>query len=77
MLPLKVYPTFGLRPEFNKIDLNLKANCRLPTKLRIKEMKVFFRVPKSVTKVFFHTTSDGIPQASAWNEPTPSLQNVV
>lgn len=45
MLPLKVYPTFGLRPEFNKIDLNLKANCRLPTKLRIKEMKVHFRVP--------------------------------
>jgi hypothetical protein len=46
MLPLKMYPTFGLRPEFNKIDLTLKASCRLPTKLRIKEMKVVFRVPE-------------------------------
>ena len=55
MLPLKMYPTFGLRPEFNKIDLILKTNCRLPAKLRIKEMRVHFRVPETVTKVFFHT----------------------
>jgi hypothetical protein len=55
MLPLKMYPTFGLRPEYNKIDLILKCNCRLPAKLRIKEMRVHFRVPETVTKVFFHT----------------------
>lgn len=31
MLPLKLYPTFVARQEFNKLDLTLKANCRLPT----------------------------------------------
>ena len=61
MLPLKMYPTFGLRPEYNKIDLTLKASCRLPTKLRIKEMKVVFRIPETVSKVFFHVDEKGVP----------------
>lgn len=30
MLPLKIYPTFIARQEFYKLDLTLKATCRLP-----------------------------------------------
>ena len=67
MLPLKIYPTFGLRQEFHKIDIMLKANCRLPAKLRIKEMKIHFRVPETVTKVFFHTNADGVPSQGPVN----------
>lgn len=29
MLPLKLYPTFIARQEFNKLDLTLKVSCRL------------------------------------------------
>jgi len=54
MLPLKIYPTFIARQEFGKLDLTLKASCRLPSNLRIKELIVRFRVPESVTKVFIH-----------------------
>ena len=54
MLPLKIYPTFIARQEFNKLDLTLKASCRLPSTLRIKELVVKFRVPNNVTKVFIH-----------------------
>ena len=54
MLPLKLYPTFIARQEFNKLDLTLKANCRLPAYLRIKELTVRFRVPDSVVRVFIH-----------------------
>ena len=38
MLPVKLYPTFVARQDFNKLDLTLKANCRLPANLRIKEI---------------------------------------
>jgi hypothetical protein len=54
MLPLKLYPTFVARQEFNKLDLTLKANCRLPTQLRLKELTVRFRVPEFVTRVYIH-----------------------
>ena len=54
MLPLKLYPTFVARQEFNKLDLTLKANCRLPANLRIKELTVRFRVPDTVVRVFIH-----------------------
>jgi hypothetical protein len=78
MLPLKMYPTFSMRPEFNKIDLVLKANCRLPTKLRIKEMIVRFRVPVNVSKVYFHTNQDGVPQQNVnWDQQVPTLASVV
>lgn len=67
MLPLKVYPTFVARQEFNKLDLTLKASCRLPANLRIKEMVIRFRVPDSVTKVYIHEKN--MP-------PVPQSQNV-
>jgi len=67
MLPLKMYPTFVSRQEFYKLDLTLKANCRLPTNLRIKDLKVRFRVPDTVTKVFIHEKN--MP-------PIPQSQNV-
>lgn len=77
MLPVKLYPTFVPRQEFSKLDLTLKANCRLPTNLRVKEMKVFFRAPDSVLRVFVHQKQS---QASggyvnAWADVTniPSL----
>jgi hypothetical protein len=54
MLPLKLYPTFIARPEFNKLDLTLKASNRLPVNLRIKELTVRFRVPDTVDRVFIH-----------------------
>jgi len=54
MLPIKLYPTFVARQEFSKLDLTIKANCRLPANLRIKEMRVRFRAPESVVKVFVH-----------------------
>jgi hypothetical protein len=55
MLPLKLYPTFIARQEFDKLDLTLKVNCRLPSSLRIKELLVRFRVPSSVQRVYIHT----------------------
>lgn len=54
MLPIKLYPTFVAKQEFSKLDLNLKVNCRLPTNLRIKAMKVIFKAPIAVTSVFIH-----------------------
>lgn len=54
MLPLKIYPTFVPRQEFFKLDVTLKANCRLPANLRLKTLTVKFRVPESVTKVYIH-----------------------
>ena len=54
MLPVKLYPTFIPRQDFSKLDLTLKANCRLPTNLRIKEMRCYFRAPESVLRVFVH-----------------------
>jgi len=54
MLPLKLYPTFVARQEFSKLDLTLKANCRLPSQLRLKELTVRFRVPEFVTRVYIH-----------------------
>lgn len=64
MLPLKLYPTFVSRQEFNKLDLSLKASCRLPANLRIKELKIRFRVPDTVTKVFIHEKNmPHIPQS--------------
>lgn len=54
MVPLKLYPTFIARQEFNKLDLTLKATCKLPPNLRIKEMKVFFRAPPQILRVFVH-----------------------
>jgi len=54
MLPVKLYPTFVPRQEFSKLDLTLKANCRLPNNLRLKEMRVYFRAPESVLRVFVH-----------------------
>jgi hypothetical protein len=77
MLPVKLYPTFIPRQEFNKLDLTLKANCRLPTNLRIKEMKVFFRAPENVLRVFVHQKqgSGSGAQVNAWADVTniPSL----
>lgn len=54
MLPVKVYPTFIPKPAYKKMDLTLKASCRLPTNLRIKEMKLTFNCPESVIRTFFH-----------------------
>lgn len=54
MLPLKLYPTFVARQEFSKLDLKLKADCRLPANLRLKELTIRFRVPEFVTRVFIH-----------------------
>lgn len=55
MLPLKLYPTFISRQEFNKLDVTIKASCRLPQNLRLKELKVRFRVPEAVQRVFIHS----------------------
>ena len=60
MLPLKLYPTFIARQEFNKLDLTLKASCRLPANLRIKELTVRFRVPDTVVRVFIHEKNSPI-----------------
>ena len=54
MLPIKLYPTFVARQDFNKLDLTLKANCRLPANLRVKEMKISFRAPENILRVFVH-----------------------
>jgi hypothetical protein len=67
MLPLKIYPTFIARQEFNKLDLTLKASCRLPSTLRIKDLVVKFRVPPNVMKVFIHEKN--LP-------PIPQTQNI-
>jgi hypothetical protein len=54
MLPIKLFPTFVPKQEFSKLDITLKINCRLPPNLRVKEMKVSFRAPDSVLRVFVH-----------------------
>lgn len=54
MLPLKLYPSYILRTDFNKVDLHLKAYCVLPASLRIKELTVKFRVPETVQRVYIH-----------------------
>lgn len=53
MLPIKLYPSFIPRHTYKKLELTLKAHCRLPTNLRAKYMKVTFRFPPKVNKVFF------------------------
>lgn len=53
-LPLKLYPTFVARQEFYKLDLTLRANCRLPAHLRIKEMTVRFKAPQQILRVYVH-----------------------
>jgi len=65
MLPLKLYPTFIARQEFNKLDLTLKASCRLPANLRIKELTVKFRVPDTVVRVYIHEKNQpAVPNSS-------------
>ena len=53
-LPIKLFPTFVARQEFSKLDLTLRANCRLPTNLRVKQMVVRFKAPLQVLRVFVH-----------------------
>lgn len=53
-LPVKLFPTFVARQEFYKLDLTLRANCRLPSHLRVKEMKVRFKAPPQILRVFVH-----------------------
>ena len=53
-LPVKLYPTFVARQDFYKLDLTLRANCRLPAHLRIKEMTVRFKAPPQILRVFVH-----------------------
>jgi len=46
--------------------LTLKANCRLPANLRIKELTVRFRVPDTVVRVFIHEKNQPIiPNSSS------------
>ena len=73
MLPLKIFPTFLTRQEFNKLDLTLKACCVLPNNLRIKEMKLFFRAPPQILRVFVHQKSkanEGPGVVSNWQDVT-------
>ena len=64
MLPLKIYPTFVARQEFYKLDVSLKANCRLPTNLRLKTLTVRFRVPEAVSKVYIHDRNRPLAESS-------------
>ena len=72
-LPIKLYPTFIARQEFYKLDLTLKANCRLPAHLRIKEMRVRFKAPPQILRVFVHQKeqqSVGGPLVTSWQDVT-------
>lgn len=79
MLPVKLYPTFVARQDFNKLEMTLKANCRLPANLRVKEMRISFRAPESILRVFVHQKQAGGPAGgqavNAWQDVTnlPSL----
>mmetsp|Transcript_17032 Transcript_17032/g.22934 ORF Transcript_17032/g.22934 Transcript_17032/m.22934 type:complete len:119 (-) Transcript_17032:834-1190(-) len=53
-LPVKLYPTFVARQEFHKLDLTLRANCRLPAHLRVKQMVVRFKAPPQILRVYVH-----------------------
>ena len=53
MLPFKLYPSFIPRHQFKKLELTLKAHCRLAPTLRAKVFRVIFRVPMKVLKVNF------------------------
>jgi hypothetical protein len=59
MLPIKLYPSFIPRHSFKKLELTLKAHCRLPTNLRAKFLKVSFKFPLKVNKVYFSNLNAG------------------
>ena len=67
------------RQEFYKLDLTLRANCRLPQHLRVKEMRVRFKAPMQVLRVFVHKkeqASQGGPIISSWQDVT-GLQSAI
>lgn len=72
-LPIKLYPTFVARQEFHKLDLTLRANCRLPAHLRVKEMTVRFKAPPQILRVFVHQKNQmsvGGPVVNTWKDVT-------
>mmetsp|Transcript_14734 Transcript_14734/g.14340 ORF Transcript_14734/g.14340 Transcript_14734/m.14340 type:complete len:164 (+) Transcript_14734:760-1251(+) len=60
MLPIKLYPSFIPRHTYKKLELTLKAHCRLPQNLRAKTLRVTFKFPAKVQRVFF--TNQNNPQ---------------
>jgi hypothetical protein len=53
MLPIKLYPTFTVNQEYQKLDLNLKVFNKLPANLRCKALTITFRVPEGIERVYF------------------------
>jgi hypothetical protein len=53
MLPVKLYPTFTAKKDYDKLDVTLKIFNKLPPNLRCKTLTISFRVPENVQRVFF------------------------
>jgi len=53
MLPFKFFPTFLPKHSVGKLEVTLKAQCKLPETQRAKYFRVTFIVPPTVTKVWF------------------------
>lgn len=69
MLPFKLFPTFVIQKNFNRIDINLKIINNLPNTLKCKSIAIKFKVTQAVNRVLFKDHESNIKKdALGWNE---------